>query len=115
MLIKLQEGKIKTNPTKSVLQKISRGGKFFLLDGVKIKYARQKNDHLNLCIAVSKKISKSAVDRNYIKRYIRSEFIKFVKDTSIENYSFYIIVLKKEICNNFGEKFLEAFTKIKDQ
>lgn len=98
MIIKSGEIAIKTNPDKALISKLSKSKNKKVVGSLIIKYC--DSDSLSLCISVSKKISKLATDRNYIKRYIRSAFLQYCIMKKITNIAFYIVVTNKKMPKN---------------
>lgn len=113
MLIKLNnKTEIKTNPDSLLIKKTFKSGESFYTKSLKIKVIKIENKNANICIAVSKKISKLSVERNYIKRRIRGFFCDIAKRKNINGFLFYVIAIEKDINENFVEDFLLKFDKI---
>jgi ribonuclease P protein component len=69
-----------------------------------------------VCVIVSKKVSKSSVKRNYMKRFIKSFFIMdFLYNTDRRDFFDIIILVKKPFCKtNKGEVYQELKRLCKD-
>lgn len=68
---------------KKEIDAVFKKGTFFRLGPISAKVKNKKNGNTRFAFAVSKKISKKAVDRNYVKRQLREitrELLPSVKD-----------------------------------
>ena len=101
MIIKSGEIEIKTNPSKASISKVSKSKNKHIIESLIVKHCDSSST--SLCISVSKKTSKLASDRNYIKRYVRSEFLEFCRIKNIKNTSFYIVATCKKMPKNLHE------------
>ncbi len=70
----------------------SRSGKFFGL-----KYMKNEIEEPRFAIVISKKVHKSAVQRNRKKRQIREVLREFVKDGVLKTSNDYVIFVQKQI------------------
>jgi len=122
MIIKKKDIHIITNPHTTAISHIVKNGKNIKYNGFKIKYCKIDDEFCDanlkfitpncnfciFCVIISKKVAKSAVVRNYYKRYFRNEFIK-ICNKSIQKRGICIVINDiKEIQKNiFNKEFLE--------
>lgn len=105
--------KFSTIRKNSEISAILQTGRFLSNDCFIIKYVKTK-DKYQFAIATSKKIFKSAVQRNRIKRQIRTFVQKIVK---IRPTKFLIIVKKQYLTNTYIKNnylFQDLINKIKE-
>lgn len=84
------------------IEKTFKNGKSFYNDILGFKVLKNDLEESRFCIVVSAKVSKRAVDRNKIKRRIRSIIIKKLKQIK-KGFDVIVIVNKNIVDLNFSE------------
>ena len=105
--------KVSTIRKNSEISAILQTGRSLSNDCYTIKYVKTKDEY-QFAIATSKKIFKTAVQRNRIKRQIRTFVQKIVK---IRPIKFLIIVKKQYLTNTYiknSSLFQDLINKIKE-
>ena len=70
------------------------------------------SDNFRIAIAISKKVSKKAVDRNKLRRTIQEWLIKNIQKINNHKPYWLLVNLKSEVFYNDKNKLLEEFQKL---
>lgn len=95
------------------LDYIYRYGKTFKTGGMGIKTAPSKGEDYRLAVVVSKKVSKSAVKRNRIRRRLFEQFRKLRKEQDKPiKHDVIITVFKENLATMPSDELVTAFKKL---